>query len=443
MRPFIVLGLVLLTLPLFAQQQQMASEVRGLFDKPNKIEWLRHFTGYFDGISTVQVTLAYDGKRCRGQLRYVESKEVFWLQGTIKKGELRLQELDYNLNLSGYLSGAWREDQLLLNWYNHDQTITSELSLNALRQTQSKSVEQQLSLWVRSYRGLAFGQPIELLLQQESEDQIHGSIYYVDERQVYALSGHRQATGSLTLQVRNQNGQSQGTIEGVFKRNGNISANVFSASGQRSPTLLSIENNLRVNCRHYADYVANFAFTYPQTSHLKFNSIFGEMVDGWLERCTQKARQLRPRRDQNHPNLRASLHGNAWTEVELMNDRIFSCFITFQDSWSLTNTGRAINFDLNTGRELQPEDIFREEVDLKDFVWQYLDEHLDQLPLGEDKAFRLWLVKQDFPYVTLQQNGICFSTHFDSVYGRQKVVIPYERIQSYLLPDSPISYLLN
>jgi len=47
----------------------------------------------------------------------------------------------------------------------------------------------------------------------------------------------------------------------------------------------------------------------------------------------------------------------------------------------------------------------------------------------------------DFPYYTIHREGLCFMTAFDSVYGQQRITIPFKELEAYLQPQHPLYFL--
>ena len=52
--------------------------------------------------------------------------------------------------------------------------------------------------------------------------------------------------------------------------------------------------------------------------------------------------------------------------------------------------------------------------------------------LYADSDFKQWVKKSDFSYFTIRKDGICFSTKYSMLYGRQSVIIPFQQLQPFL-----------
>ena len=58
----------------FAQTALPQHAVIQLFEKPHKVQWVKHYKGRIDDLNDIALSLAYDGKQCKGQLTYLRSK---------------------------------------------------------------------------------------------------------------------------------------------------------------------------------------------------------------------------------------------------------------------------------------------------------------------------------------------------------------------------------
>ena len=426
---------------LSAQTERMQQEVLELFEKPKNVEWVQHFRGYFDDFNEVAVTLAYDGKYCKGQLRYLQSKESFWLSGSIKKGVLQLQEVDRQMQTTGFLQGEIQQFPLHLEWKNYNQTIGGNLVLhrNNLQTEQKRSADREQ--WIRTYRGMVFNKPLELLLQNDGQNGLRGIAYFEEDQRSYQLKGDLLENGRIKLYLRNNHARPRGSIEGILKNNGQISANYYNQEGRRSPSLFSVEEDLPLKCKAYADYISSYDITFPETPHLAFNHWMEQISEEWINNCRQYAHQVKQINYTATPQMRSTIRAYAWSDLELYTDRLMSCFVTFNNTWTYQQEGKAINYDFVKQQEITLEDIFIAEFDHQAFIRQYLNRSIGQHTLYNDYEFRKWLAQQAFPYFTIRKEGLCFSTVFNTVYGQQRIVIPYEQLRPYFKVDNPLKPL--
>lgn len=427
---------------LSAQTEHMEANVRALFNKPEKIKWVQHYHGLFDELNEVAITLASDGKVCKGQMIYLQSKEQFWLNGSLKKNWLKLQEVDTDLQVTGYLQGEYNNGVMELDWSNHDHSLGGTISLKRLNQAAKTLKSLPSKKWLRNYKGIAFGKTVELLLQNDGQNGLRGVAYFIEDHRSYSLKGDLLENGSLKLYLRNSHSKAKGNIEGIMKKDGQISANFYNTEGRRSPTILSMEESIPLHCTEYADYISVYDITYPQTQHQDFNRWISNIAQQWLSNCQKHSQKVRLINQNPDPKLRSSVRAYAWSDVDIYTDRLISGFITFDNTWTLEPQGKAFNYDFVQKREITLEDIFVDNFDHQEFVHTYINQEIGQHKYYKDFEYRNWLAKQRFPFFTIRKDGICFSTFFDTLYGQQKIIVPFSRLKPYLKTDSPIGHLL-
>ena len=93
------------------------------FEKPGKVLWLKHYKGRFDGINTISVSLAYDGKDCKGMMTYLSSKEKFNLEGDINGNEINLEEKGNNGKVSAVILGTMEGKQIEADWITVENNL--------------------------------------------------------------------------------------------------------------------------------------------------------------------------------------------------------------------------------------------------------------------------------------------------------------------------------
>ena len=144
-----VFGLCL-SFSFFGNAQIVDKEISALFKKPKNIKWLRHYQGTVDDMKKVNIALAFDGSKCKGVMEYVSSKEKVNLNGSIKKGKLRLEEVNGN-QVTGYIEGAFDKELIEAEWSNHDHTVGGQI--NAIEIDYLKKAEVVKENWIRVYKG--------------------------------------------------------------------------------------------------------------------------------------------------------------------------------------------------------------------------------------------------------------------------------------------------
>ncbi len=153
---------------LSAQTTLTEKTVHGFFSKPKKIQWLEHYKGRIDGANDIAVTLAYDGKSCKGLLVYLKSGERFRLDGHLKGNDLILLEVDQNGAVTGHFEGYIEGKNIQLNWSNFDNTIGSDVFLTQVPKEELSPTFCGNDKWIRVYNGYIFGDKVDFILQKNS-----------------------------------------------------------------------------------------------------------------------------------------------------------------------------------------------------------------------------------------------------------------------------------
>lgn len=413
------------------------------FEKPQKVQWIKHYKGRIDDLNDIAISLAFDGKNCKGQLLYLRSKEVFDLVGIVKKNKITLQEFDEDHEISGHLKGEMLPEGLKLEWANFNNTIGGNLLLKEIEKPLNVPTYCGDNKWIRRYKGLIGREKLELILHKESSRAVNGTAYFKTDNQTYQVRGYMDAFDNLNLTVRDNFDRVKGKFEGTFDEKQKLNANFSHQNGQFNTCSFHVKDFLAVGCIEYADYTTAYDVLYPKTQNANFNHWIESLVEEWIKSCKLYAIDVKKMNPEITPAMRASIRANTWCAVDYFSDDLISGVLTFSNTWSSKQESRNINFDLVRGVEITIEDIFKHDVDYRTLVRNYLNKKISKHNLYKDKDFRKWLAEADFPIFTIRKEGINFSTKFNSIYGQQEITVPYAELKSYLKKKSIISKLID
>ncbi len=425
-----------------AQGSATEQVVNALFKKPERVQWFRHYHGRIDGFNEVAVALGDDGKRCKGFLTYLRSKEALQLEGTLKNDWLDLREINREGAVSGRLRGTLRGQRLVMEWTNVGESVAGLVELAEVPEEVRLPSYCGSQMWVRCFRGRTGGKAVRMIVQRIEEGQLRGTAYLESKGKTYRLFGEVNEVDQYRLVVQSADHQVAAEIEGVFGGASQQRAIYKGADGVEQYLLLDLESNHVMGCVEYADYLSSYDVTYPKTSDTSFNRWMEAEVDHWLQSCrdyTQTVREIHPK---PKPPLRASVRAYAWSDIDYYSPRLISGFLTYHNTWTLEPEGRAFNYDLQSGREISREDVFHPDFEVDIFVLEYLHRHQLEYQWYQDQAYRKWLAGRDFPHFTIRQEGLCFGTAFNVVYGRHELTIPYAELKPHLKQRSPIAHLV-
>ncbi len=414
-----------------AQVTTREKAVYRLFEKPEKITWIKHYKGRLDGFNDVAVTLAYDGRKCKGQMVYLRSNAKFTLFGEISENEITLQEVDKKNAISGYIYASISEDALEGEWNNFDNTIGSTLRLKQVADEIKFPGHCGDNKWVNHYKGAIQREGMELILQKMSSTEVLGIAYWTHKKESYNVVGEQDRTGKLKLALLDNNKKEIAQIEGVIK-NQQLSSVIYKDNETTAFTSFHLEESLPVGCIEYADYVASYDITYPKTKNAMFNFWIDNLAMDWVNDCKQFVQNDRRLKEPITPALRSTVRAFGWCDVQLMSDRLISGTMNYSTTWSDAKDARAFNFDLYTGRELALNDVFENDFNHNRMLKSIINKKINKHRLYKDSEFRTWLAEEDFTFFTIRKDGINFSTKFNMIYGRQNITIPYNKLKPYL-----------
>lgn len=426
-----------------AQKTATEKTVYSFFSKPKKIQWLEHYKGHIDGVNDIAITLAYDGKSCKGLMVYSKSRERLRLDGVLKGNEIKLLEVDKSGAITGQFEGYIEGKNIHLSWSNINNTFGSEVFLTQIQKEERPSTNSGNDTWLRNYKGVILGSKVDLFLQKDGQNVLKGIAYFEDENKSYNLLGEVFDFDNVNIAVKDDKNNLKGKLEGIFKEGNNISANFFNAEGDRTPTLLICEGILQIDRIAYADYVTTYDITFPKPLNIGFNRWMENLTSQWVKDCQKHSFEVRKVNSNPKPELRSSVRAHAWSEVDFFDRKMISGFMTFENTWTKGLKGKSFNFDFKKDKEIILEDLFREGFDCSAIIAKHITEEIDQHALYHDYEFRKWLSKQDFPYFLIHKDGLAFCTSFDSIYGRQKVKIPYEKLKPYFKENNVLAYLID
>lgn len=427
------------------QAQRTATEhiVYALFDKPEKVQWLNHYHGRIDGINEVAVTLAFDGKRCRGLLTYLRSKEAIQLQGTLKNNLLDLKEINREGQESGALRGEVSQGKVIAEWTNIEGDIAGILELKKVDQEVKTPSYCGENMWIKSFTGSYVDGIVNLIVQRMEEGQLKGMAYFTSTEETYRIVGEIDEEGDYSIVLQDAEYQRFARFMGTFSEETNQKATFYQDEKKERLLSLKLESNLYMGCQEYADYASTIDITYPKTINAFFNEWMEKEVDRWMNDCKQYAQSVQELNPRQQPLLRSSVRAYGWSDVDYYSKKIISGFVTYDKTWLTQPESYSFNYDLEKGKEIRLEDLFKKDFDVDVFVLEYLHQNQVQSKWFKDPEYRAWLKGKSFPFFTIREEGICFCTAYSNVYGRHELTIPYKVLKPYLKKRSPVDYLVS
>ncbi|HHS95899.1 MAG TPA: DUF3298 domain-containing protein [Phaeodactylibacter sp.] len=404
----------------------MENPIVQLFDNPEKVLWLRYYSGTIDDINDVSLVLAYDGKICRGKMKYLKSEEEFGITGQMKKQKIRLLEIDRHQQISGYMNGKMEGRELLLDWSSADNSRSCKI---ILRQTDHEATipgsDCGSQKWIRTFKGPLHGATVHFILQQETERQVHGLVYFDKQHRSYELKGEINKGSEVELQVIDHHKNPVGKFSGNLTNEGLTEVVYQKPKGTKSKSNFWQQDTYEVGCLCYVDYLSSLGISFPLTENTHFNQWIKKIVLNEKEKYldfVHKAQRLGTRLS---PETRSSIRSYGWYDIDYISDQIISARLWISNSWEEQASGIPISYDLQSNRAITLKSIFKTDFNLQDFIWAYLSKDIHRHKYYEDYDFRKWFSLAAFKSFTIRKEGINFSTPYSSIYGQQSITIPY------------------
>jgi len=421
--------LITLLIPIFSFGQKTDSKeyVKSMFKNYSKIQWIKHYKGRIDDLNDVSVTLGYDGEECKGRMIYLRSNAQFDLIGAIVDRQVFLQEMDTSKKISGSLEGTLSKNTIQGNWNNFNKSKGGKLHLTETDKESKFPSYCGDNKWIRKYYGVIEKDKVEILLQKESIDKVSGLIFYSKKNKTFTLKGDIDTQDNLVVKIKNQQGQIFKTYNGILHKDQLTIQENGGASKTMTPS-----DGLTIGCIEYADYMTGYDITFPKTSNAVFNQSMNEETEAWVKACRTHTDKIKKQHTSTPPQNRATERGYAWSEVEFFNKNVISGFMTFSNTWTPGQKLIAFNFDFEKNSSIYLEDIFEKKKDYKKFIKNYIKKEIKSHKHYSNPDFKKWIKKNEFSYFTIRQEGICFSTKSNMLYGRQSVTIPYQQLKPFL-----------
>lgn len=413
--------------------QIVDSEISKLFKKPKNIKWLRHYQGTVDDMKKVNIALAFDGNHCKGVMEYVSSKEKVQLNGVIKKGKLKLEEVN-GKEVTGYIEGKYDADVIDAEWSNHDHSVGGQISAVEIDYLKKQEIVKENWVWV--YKGFVNNKPAEVILYKIATDQIHGQIYFNDAKKSYDLNGTFKTDRIFNADLVDLNLKKNGVLTAELSHNNVIKGFFEDSNGKKSKSSLELYRKLKLESIEYGDFKSSYDIYYPISGNQNFNNWFNRFVEGFLSSCRQQTSNIR--KEEKEASNRLKYRSNAWTDISYFSDFIISGGVTFNKAWSDEQQIKTFNYDLYSDKEISLQSLFIDGFDFKKLIEKEIRASLKNNALVRDPDFRKWVKQEDFSNFTIRKDGINFSTHFNAIYGKQSVTIPFGKLKTYINKDSAV-----
>ena len=431
------------SLALSAQTNWTGERVVGLFEKPDKVEWVKYYKGRFNDMNDVVVTLAGDGKTIKGEMQYLRSKAIFYFVGETKKNKLILQEYDTEGFITGYLKGEYTEWGIRGEWQNTKNDLGSKLRLEEVKTKVEVPSYCGDNKWIRTYKGNIGKDKTKMILQRNGAGKVVGSLIFLNKTNTRKIKGFSDTFDNFYLSIKDEMNRPQGKLEGSFDDKNKFNANYIKGNSKEITCTFHPETDLSVGCQEYADYATSYDVLFPKTRNQAFNNWIEEIMLIWNGQCKKHMNDIITMRQTPVPSMRQMLRAHAWTDIDVYNNELISGQMHFSNSWTKNSKSKNLNFNLKSGKEILAKDIFKSDFDQVTYAKKYMKNRLLQHAYAKDEKFIEWLNTQEFEAFNFRSEGIYFATDFHPIYGRQSVTIPYKKLEDFFVKNNIIQNFLK
>lgn len=444
-RIYILLLLFLSSHCLLVEASIDQSKPQPPFEKTDRAKWMRSYLGRIDDVNDIGITLTCDGKKCKGELIYLRSKQTFKLSGNIDDGNvIILKEINESDEVSGFINAFIRGNQMVGEWSNYDNSIGSAIALKEVETIPAFPSFCGDNKWINIYSGVIVPYQVELLLQKDTDNTLRGTTYIQREDKNYQTEGILEFDQSFKLVLKDEYGQVKGSFSGSLIDGALTDVKYIPKGGKSKPTTFQLRESLSVGCDEFADYTSSYDITYPQTKKVNFDRWIEGLVDGWVEDCRDYMREVRKLNPRNTPDIRSIIRASSWSDVNYFDDQLISGIMTFTNTWSLKPECKAFNFDIAQGKEILERDLFRDVSDYQKFTERYIRQAIRHHKLYRtDAGFKKWMDSNPFEHFVIKKEGISYCTNFNTLYGQQQVTIAYKQLAPYFKRKHALTELVE
>jgi len=417
-------------------QDLLPFKVQELFEGDKEGIAVDFFHGRLDGMEEIVIAMACRKKECRGVLRYIRSKEEINLKGSIRKNDITLEEYNTFGKVTGSIT-AKKSEKFLTGWWSSNNGNTYfDFELEKVDVVPSKPAVCGPDSWVKHFS--AEDSNIKLLVQNIESRGLRGSLYTEKSAPGYQLVGTKTNAGYYELDIYEFD-QVLGTLICGFSNQENQKV-IFKWNNKKDQQVTFIQTeNFSIGCQDYGDFVGNYSTTYPITNHIAFNNWLENESSDFIAQCKAYGKEVRKSNPRMDPEIRSTLQAVGWTEINYYNRKMISGVVHFIDNWSPENKSTAFIYDLQNDVLFDQNELLIPGKELTNLVEQ--EKEKLKKKYNHQKTFCTWIDKQAFDLINIQHNGISLVSSFHSVFGKEKIVIPFDTISPYLLSSEALTLL--
>lgn len=395
---------------------------------------ISRYKGYINDTHPVEMTLAGLGRDSFvAVVVYRSSMDSFLYKGTIFNKRLEMSERNAKGEVVGYLNGTLSvkkestKSKLTAQWHNHDKSIAIDLELQEVDSVKGWAFMSDNKSLLR-FQGTFEGELVVAIVHRGAEGRASG--YFEINRDRYPFIGivDKERMGDFKLSL--DDGR-----EIIASWMGNDKLMCAIREGDIQKTFpLYLRSSFEVGSLDYICAIGLIDYNYPKS---KLHPSFSEYLLGEVFVRQSEDRQFLDSIERPFgfitPELRLNHRSYSWWEVDFWNDEVISGWISFENTWSNRQTTFPFTYDLSEQRIITLQDMYHaEESPFWDELKKQIADKMGKVPFAEEKEFLDWMAQDPFKYYTLSTGGLQISTDHNSLFGMQKVVVPFKKLTPFV-----------
>lgn len=401
--------LILSSLSSFGQKDELLDMAMTHFGTENqqKTWWLKDFTGYLDYAHEVRMVIATDNEIYKGAYELKSSGLRFYIDGHLEDDDIHFVETDINGRITGYISGQLNEDKFYCTWSdikNIEQLDLYLYDLNAIG-----SIENYLG-WIEFYRATNVNDVANTFTLQYKEGD-----YTLN------LGGKKilmECNDDACATLSNISAFKENTDEVLLDR---IHRSVlFKSINNEQKINLQIANKIKFTTQAFMDFDERVSAIYPQNDNQKFNNWSQLFFQSLFNKETFED-ITKTKNDAISERCKHQFVGDII--VDMATDSLFSGLYFVQSSAKTSVAETPFCYDLRKNKIM---DIHAALI--IDDRWQTFLQTKANESMKDGDAIK----KTNFSIYTLCEIGLKCRTPFNTITGREELIIPYSELKPYI-----------
>lgn len=418
---------ILMGLSINAQKTYSRADVRALFPVNVKDLWINNLSGTLDGKHIIDMIIGTDGHICKGLYTLRNSGTTFFFEGDDNNHQLKMVEMTPDNRASGFIFGQYDGEIFSGIWANADKSLHLPMNLSFVDGfDMNQKYHCHLHHWQRIYGGKIENKSLNIHISRLDDrffiDVIMDSIQVKD---IFPAKDNRVDVLVLKSHLGIINNKSLVIDTADLSK---VSLVSLDETGYEVSSILKAEAILDFECYEYADYHSRFLVQKPILGNKKFDLWMEKNIKNYVDECLETFRTFKP--ENIGTKERWIQYAEGWVEVDLFQKEMISGTIYLHSSLQSNTKKIPFIFDTKSGKEITLQDLFLKDFNANDYFKNVILAKKKEVSWSTEIIE--WVKNQAFNYVTLKTEGISFKTEFNTVFGEQEILIPFNTVEQNL-----------